>query len=299
MTEPTLAGWSWVTPLGRGTEALSRILAGETALVPPPEALAPSRVPLLAQIKDQPKRSPHARVLHRVSLLGLEAAITLAEGWPGDRARLGVFTALGGLRALWEDLLVGLSHQAEDGSSPWARGLGKVHPYWMLRHLSNNTHAALAMSLQAQGDGATYAGASAGAQAVSGAARALRAGGLDAALVLGVDTLIQPEILLEGALHYRFDEIGPGEAAVALLLTADGQGPRVRAFAGVGPEPPGDAAPVPVHVERALGQLGAVASLAQIVVAASLGPGDWSAESQGPPELYSRIWVHTPASERT
>ena len=366
MTEPVLAGWSWVTPLGRGTEALERIRAGETALAPPSDALAPYGVPYLAQVPDQPASSQHARVLHRMSLLGLEAAIALAEGWSGDRARLGVFTALGGLRALWEDLLVGLSHQVEDGSSPWARGLGKVHPYWMLRHLSNNTHAALAMSLKAQGDGATYAGANAGAQAVSGATRALRAGVIDAALVLGVDTLIQPEILLEGALHHRFDEIGPGEAAVALLLTAEGEGPRIRAFAGIypetrpdaaprraltrpcrgtlsqgergklalpsppgrgwrvapgegrlatrtgfirmgraegtvaiSPELPGEAQPIPVEVERALGQLGAVTALAQIVVAASLGPGRWTAESHGPPELYSRIWVHTPASERT
>ena len=79
MTEPVLAGWSWVTPLGRGTEALERIRAGETALVPPPEALAPYGVPHLAQVPAQPGPSPHARVLHRMSLLGLEAAITLAE----------------------------------------------------------------------------------------------------------------------------------------------------------------------------------------------------------------------------
>lgn len=291
MSEVCLAGWAWRTALGQGNEALSRILAGETALVPPPEALAAYGVPRMAPLNDTPRPSPHARTLHRLSLLGLEAAVGLAEGWTGDRERLGVFTALGGLRALWEDLLVGLSDQVEDGSRPWARGLGKVHPYWMLRHLSNNVHSTLAIAVSARGDGATYAGANGGAAAVSGAIRALQAGALDAALVLGVDTLIQPEILLEGGLTGRFETVGPGEAAVALLLTAQGPGPRVRAFAGAGHR----GQTLTIDIQNALGQLGAVTALAQIVVASALGPGLWTASDAGPPGLCSTVWVQNPA----
>ena len=273
--------WAWKTPLGEGESARSRLLAGETALKPV-QALQAYGISEAAEIPLLPSLSPHSRYLHRLALLALEAAREIpVEGGP----ELGVFTALGGLRALWEDLLVAMKDQKESEEDPWGNGLVRVHPYWMLRHLSNNAHALLAIEKNATGEGATFAGETAGAQALAGALRTLRTGRIQRALLLGYDSLLQPEILLEGALSNKFSQYGPGEAAVAILLEKEDA-----LHIHVGQAPP--LQPLPFSVQHAMGLHGAVTALTQLIGITGLGSGTWIAEAQTDLGLYYQIQVH-------
>jgi hypothetical protein len=292
MTPVHVAAWAWRTPLGAGIPARDRLLRGETALGPPPPALAPYGIARVAPIPGEPAPSPHARYLHRAALFGVEVAMEAASGHTGDR--FGLFTALGGLRALWGDLAVAMADQTADADAPWARGLGKVHPYWMLRHLSNNAHALLAIDLGARGEGATLAGPTGGAQALAAALRTLRAGRLDAALVVACDTLLQPEILLEAAVHGRYVEGGPGEAAVAVLLRPGPGDLCVEVESGLACTLEG----VPVEVSG-LGDVGAAASLAGLVALTGMPAGTWIVDSGGPPGLVARVRGTVAASDTT
>lgn len=185
-----------------------------------------------APIPHEPARSKHRRFARRMDLFGLEAALEAAqkanvEGGP----RLGVFVGYGGLRAHWDEMMPSLTHQRADHKALWQRGLRAFHPFWMLRHLSNNAHALCAQSLDARGDGLTLAGANAGAQAIQSAIRALNTHRIDTAIVFAYDSLIQPDVLVElnarGAITtsqtatpYSNDARGllPSEAAAALVL---------------------------------------------------------------------------------
>jgi 3-oxoacyl-[acyl-carrier-protein] synthase II len=237
-----IVGQAWRTPLGtRVDEVVSKLLAGERVVIASPRA-AGYACKLVAPIPDEPARSRQSRFLRRMGLFGLEVA---QEAFANAKAsapaqlvegnRVGLFAGVGGLRAHWDDMLKALEHQADDGTNAWERGLRDVHPYWMLRHLSNNVHALAAMELGLKGEGATYGGATGGAQALAAAARALHDGAIDAALVLTYDSLLEPETLVElGARRAATQEIDPsqvappydpraggfvpGEAAAALVL---------------------------------------------------------------------------------
>jgi 3-oxoacyl-[acyl-carrier-protein] synthase II len=129
-----------------------------------------------------------------------------------------------------------MQQQQTDLGDSWERGLRHLHPFFMLRQLSNNAQALAAEELTIRGDGATLAGANAGAQALAVAGAALSAGTIDAALCVAYDSLLAPEVLIELGLRraltaaasrealiapYAIGAAGavPGEAAVALLLT--------------------------------------------------------------------------------
>lgn len=268
------------TPLGdRPAAALDRLLRGERAIGP--HSLLPPVYPaaLSARVPGDPLPCPQARFLGRVGLFALEVAREAAAGWAGDRDRLGVFMGIGGLRALWNELLPAMVHQRPDGEGAWARGLKQVHPYWMLRHLSNNAHALISIELEARGDGVTCAGAIGGLMALEAALRALRADALDAALVIGADSLIEPELLVEGYASGRWAEgRAPGEAAAAVLLARDrGLGsltvrtahttaatvPAASTLEGLGPGRR-------IDLDGATGELGAATGLVQLVIMAEL-----------------------------
>jgi 3-oxoacyl-(acyl-carrier-protein) synthase len=237
-----IAGCAWRTPLGSAIDAaVSRLLAGERAAIANPRAEG-FACSVAASISDPPAVPRQARFLRPLGLYGLEVARealalarpALVDDGRGDR--LGLFSAVGGLRAHWDDMMAGLAHQREDGEAAWARGLFEVHPYWMLRHLSNNVHALVSAELGLRGEGATFGGSNASAQAIAAAARGLRAGAIDAALVVAYDSLLEPETLVElgarrAATHARAGELVapydrraagfvPGEAAAALVLVA-------------------------------------------------------------------------------
>ena len=244
-----VVGWAWRTPLGHELDAvMARLHAGDRAAVASPRFPAASYACSLgAPIAGEPARPRDARFLRRLGLFGREVAReALAASGRGAGPRAGLFSGVGGLRAHWDDLMAALHDQRDDGRDAWARGLRDVHPYWMLRHLSNNVHALASAELGLRGEGATFGGGNAGAQAIAAAARALWDGAIDTALVVAHDSLLEPETVIElgarrAASHaasaaevaapYDVAAAGfvPGEAAAALVLVrpADAAAPRV------------------------------------------------------------------------
>lgn len=227
-----VTGWAWRTPLGSGVEAVcARLLAGDRAAAPAPEGATG----LACLVQEPPREVRHRRFLPRLGLLALEAAgeAFAAAGAAGGE-RLALFSGCGGLRVAWDETLPALAGQREDGRGAWEAGLRSLHPFWLLRHLSNNAHALAAADLLARGEGATFGGATSGAQAIAAALRALDAGAADVAVVIAHDGLLAPESTLElarrGALAggppdalaapYDLAAAGlvPGEAAAALVL---------------------------------------------------------------------------------
>jgi len=231
-----IAARAWRTPLGVTIGgAVSRLLAGERAAIANRQA-AGFACTVGAPIVDAPATPRNARFLRRMGLHGMAVAKqALAESGLEPSARFGLFSGVGGLRAHWDDMMPALANQRDDGAGAWARGLRDVHPYWMLRHLSNNVHALVSAELGLRGEGATFGGGNASAQAMASAARALAAGAIDAAVVVTYDSLLEPETLVElGARRavtcedapvapYDSRAAGyvPGEAAAAVVLVRD------------------------------------------------------------------------------
>jgi 3-oxoacyl-(acyl-carrier-protein) synthase len=184
-----------------------------------------------------------------MGVFAIESALeALAQSGWREKDALGIFMGVGGLRVHWNDLMPALINQREDGEGAWDRGLKQIHPFWMLRHLSNNAHALLSAEIGAKGEGVTFGGANAGATALSAAIRALEEEAVEAALVVAYDSLLEPETLVELAerrvvtrasfenLASPYDEdaagLVPGEAAAAVLLVHD-SAPCARPFAWV------------------------------------------------------------------
>lgn len=243
-----ITGWALRTPLGRSSDRLTeRLLAGERAARVNTRFCSQTYAcRLAATIPEDPKPSPHKKVLGRLGLFALEVGHeALADAGAKGGSRLGLFFGMGGLRAHWSDIMPALAEQRPDLSDSWNQGLKNLHPFWMLQHLSNNAHALLAQDIGARGDGVTFSGGNAGAQALAAAARALAERAIDVALVVAYDSLIEPETILEMAargalapcsledLSAPYDEQAsgtvPGEAAAALVLERPDQaGQRAR-----------------------------------------------------------------------
>lgn len=235
MTLPVaVIAWGWRTALGDDVDrVVDRLIAGGSGAITNPEASY--RVRAIAPLVGAPPRSRHDRYVRRLGGFAMAAASTVAQrAQLAPHPRLGLFSAVGGLRAHWDDMLPALARQRDDGRDAWALGLREIHPFWMLRHLSNNVHALLAAELGARGDGATFGGASAGAQAIAAASWALHAGAVDTAIVVAHDSLLEPESLVElgerGAAttaacgdviapyHVAARGFVPGEAVAVLVL---------------------------------------------------------------------------------
>jgi 3-oxoacyl-(acyl-carrier-protein) synthase len=224
------------TPLGCDPETFARrLLTGERA------ARDHSRLRrdvavcrLSATIPDSPRAREQRRFLRPLELHAVDAGLEAYGGRVVNGERLGLFTATAGVRPDWDELTAVLAGGTESAGSAWERGLGDLHPFWLLRHLSNNVHALLGAELGAHGEGATFGGGNAGAQALSAALRALEAGSIDVAVVVAYDDCTTPEALVDGARRgslttrsldtltspYDADAAGgvPGEAAAALVL---------------------------------------------------------------------------------
>ena len=237
MLTAAITGWAWRTPLGSDTDhVIDRLLAGERAAAVNGRFDASAYAcTVAASMAQPPAASRHGRFLRRMGLYAVEvAAEALGNAGIKGSDRVGLFFGYGGLRAHWDDLMPAFEHQNADGDGAWSRGFNLLHPFWMLQHLSNNAHAIAAQELRARGEGATYGGANAGAQALSAAIRALASGAVDVALVVGYDSLIEPETLVELAARSACTRAGmadlaspydvlargfvPGEAAAALVL---------------------------------------------------------------------------------
>lgn len=229
-----ITGWALRTPLGHSVDGVvDQLLAGARAARPNARFAADTYAcRLAATLEGAP--SPH-RILRRVGRFGADAAaeaLAMAAVAPGPR--LALFCGVGGLRAHWDEFVGALAFQRPDLADGWRRGLSRLHPYWMLRHLSNNTQAELARTLGALGDGATFGGANAGAAALEAAVACLADGAADAALVVAYDGLVEPETLvalaasgaattgdraaLGAAYGVGANGVVPGEGAAAVVL---------------------------------------------------------------------------------
>lgn len=291
---PSVTGWAWRTPLGADVNlACDRLLAGERAAVPNPfsDGYAPTRV---APIPDAPAPSRNRRFVSTIALHAIETAAEAADmAEIGASDRFGVYAAIGGLRAGWDQLMPAMQQQRPDASGSWERGFRALHPLWMLRYLSNNAHGIIAAELGARGEGVTFGGPIAGAQAIGAAHRALALGTVDHALVVAYDTLLAPELLVE----LEATEV-PGGAAAALVLersdtralalvrascahdASPGQpDPSTIARAARpliepelvvdGPAVPGFDAAIGTTIVSATGRVGAATSLVQVIALAS------------------------------
>ena len=242
-TKAVMSAWAWRTSMGNDEEVLKRLLRGENGFQN--KAYFDSSLydcPLVAAINTEPTASKHQRYLRRMGLFGLELAKEVAVKvnlQQQNADRVGLFFGYGGLRAHWNDLMPAFAEQVPETTQCWQRGLQLLHPFWMLQHLSNNAHAIAAQELGVCGDGATYSGGNAGAQAIAAAIRALQIGSVDSAIVVAYDSLLEPETLVELNQHHAINRqdnanlispysanaqgFVPGEAAAAIVLQrADG-----------------------------------------------------------------------------
>jgi 3-oxoacyl-[acyl-carrier-protein] synthase II len=240
-----VTGWAWRTPLGASVDQVAnRLLAGERALTANARFDASAyRCSLAATIGSAPARSRDARFLsvmgqHAMDVAGEALAMSAC---PARGERLGLFAAVGGLHLSWDDVMHAFAGQRADGAHIWEHGFRALHPFILLKYLSNNAHALIAAKVGARGEGMTSGGANAGAQALVSAAAALQARTIDAALVVAYDSLVHPETLVEmdrrGALtrahagqHVAAPYDGaaagfvPGEAACAVVLARPDEG---------------------------------------------------------------------------
>jgi hypothetical protein len=138
---------------------------------------------------------------------------------PSDR--LGLFVGAGGLRASSHDLWQAMQQQQADATGAWQRGLGRMHPLWMLKFLSNNVHAIISSSIGARGEGAVFAGPLGGSEALMSAQAAINDDAVDHAIVVCYDSRsaqTAPEIELER--RRQHDKRIGVDCAVALLLVS-------------------------------------------------------------------------------
>jgi 3-oxoacyl-[acyl-carrier-protein] synthase II len=273
----SIHGWAWRTPLGNTIDEVTRKLQSGACAAATNTRFDVSgyTCSLAAMIPGDPARSKHQRFLRRMGLYAVEVAVEAMHhaGRTGSD-RVGLFFGYGGLRAHWNDMMPALVAQEASGEDAWERGLKLLHPFWMLQHLSNNAHAIAAEELGARGEGVTFGGANAGAQALAAANRALACHAVDTAVVVAYDTLLEPETLVElgarGATTraslaelvapYAEGAAGfvPGEAAAALVLERVGSDARtlVQAADGADGAPGSPSVATVVRVARPLAQAG-------------------------------------------
>lgn len=174
-----------------------------------------------AALVGSPKPSKQSRFLKRMGLFALETAHEVFQKVDlnqYDRHRVGIFFGYGGLRADWNEMRSALIRQNANTEACWDQGLSTLHPFWILKHLSNNAHALVAEEHKIKGEGVTFGGLNSGVQALVSAQLALQEGAIEAALVLTHDSLLEPEILL--ALNHQAGVQGyvPAEGTAAFFL---------------------------------------------------------------------------------
>lgn len=153
--------------------------------------------------------------------------LTLAHQLVPDD-RLGLYVGNGGLRANWQDLWTPMQQQQRDAAESWQRGLGRMHPLWMLRFLSNNAHGMLAAEIGSRGEGVVCSGPLGGAEALMAAQAALLDEVIDLAMVVCYDARSAPEVELD---RRRSGDARLGvDLAVALLLAPAAAHPRAPRF---------------------------------------------------------------------
>ncbi len=218
---------------------------------------------------------------------------------PDDR--LGLYAGNGGLRASWQDLWTPMQQQQRDAAASWQRGLGRIHPLWMLRFLSNNAHGMLAAELGARGEGVVCSGPMGGAEALMAAQAALLDEAIDLAMVVCYDACSAPEVELD---RRRSGDRRLGvDLAVALLLAPAKAHPRAPRFsivtAAMTPEEEGAEMPT-ARADRFTGlDTGAVAPALTLAMAAAgrSPPGPMDHVYFGSMGIGARLRVVAPLPE--
>jgi hypothetical protein len=162
-----------------------------------------------------------ARYLTAIGAAAVRAALAALPPGPRDGPRpdprLGLFTATGPSR--YEAAALGQKMLALDGSGPlWANGLADLDPFALLKLMSCNVLAVLAIAAGAEGPSAHHCDdALGGIAALRDARDAIADGRLDRALVVGFDDLSSDHARAELAASARS---GPGEQGKQLALLA-------------------------------------------------------------------------------
>jgi hypothetical protein len=158
-----------------------------------------------------------ARYLTAIGAAAVRAALAALPSDPGPDPRLGLFTATGPSR--YDAAALGQKMLALDGSGPlWANGLAALDPFALLKLMSCNVLAVLAIAAGAEGPSAHHCDdALGGIAALRDARDAIADGRLDRALVLAFDDLSSDHARAELAASARS---GPGEQGKQLALLA-------------------------------------------------------------------------------
>ena len=210
--------------LGCDAEAAAAVTAGAVGVVrhPPLAVLPDDRAGLArADYRRWLKRRKDAKLMTRAARLGLSVCARAVEGWPGDRAELGLFIGVGREPPDDGEAEDALAAAHRDGQLDEAllagRGRDLYPPLLPLKTLPNMILAHAAIHLGIQGDNGAWAGdEEASLQAIRAGLWSVLEGRSPAALVGGADSAVELGAARD---RLRRGRAGPpGECGAALLL---------------------------------------------------------------------------------
>ena len=202
MNPVLVTGMGMISPLGQDcassfeTACLARSAiravpqaqaAGLTGLLMAPAAIEPSGL-----LNEQDAGLDRAT---QFALVAAQQAMTDADiaPHPVDAERFGVFIGIGFGGAHTLDAMFARYYTALYGDAQSQRRATVVHPLSVPRMMANAAHAAVSMRYGLRGQGNTYSVACASSAVAAGEAlRAIRHGYLDAALVIGTESMLTP-----------------------------------------------------------------------------------------------------------
>jgi 3-oxoacyl-[acyl-carrier-protein] synthase-1 len=218
MRRIVVTGFGCITAVGSDAGATwESVVAGRSGIKPATSWEATNwKYRLAAEIKDyQPRTLVSDRkllkVISRQDVLGLNAVDQALqhsgvldyrqslEDPTSFNDRTGVFVGSPGTKYRQQhDYLTSLAEAGgEDMSVFGSEAMDRVHPMWLLRTLPNNVlaYTGIGNGFKGANENVTAHGIS-GAQAIAEACRYLRAGLLDRAVVVGYDSVSEPEALV-------------------------------------------------------------------------------------------------------
>ncbi|MGA8007875.1 MAG: beta-ketoacyl-[acyl-carrier-protein] synthase family protein [Thiomonas sp.] len=200
MSPVLITGMGMLSPLGRDSQSsFDAALAARSAICRVPDSLSAGLPDLLmapAAAEPAPLLDREYAGLDRAAQLGLVAAqqamadAGIAEQ-PQDAERFGVYVGIGFSGAHTLDAMFARYYSALYGSEQSRKRAAVVHPLSVPRMMANAVHAAVSMHYGLRGMGNTYSVACASSAVAAGEAlRAIRHGYLDAALVIGAESML-------------------------------------------------------------------------------------------------------------
>ncbi len=202
MSSVLVTGMGMLSPLGADClSSFEAACAARSAIRRVPEALSAGLSDLLmapAAADPQDLLGGQGAGLDRATQLAMVAAQqAMADAGiaaqPDDAERFGVFVGIGFGGAHTLDAMFARYYTALYGDAASRRRAAVVHPLSVPRMMANAAHAAASMHYGLRGMGQTYSVACASSAVAAGEAlRAIRHGYLDAALVIGAESMLTP-----------------------------------------------------------------------------------------------------------